>query len=251
MKTHFFHFLEAVVALLVGVSLAQAGNPFAFGHVLHVPYVGVHHGHHLDYHDIHFGHHHGHFRYGYGYAYGAFGYPGDFLRGAGEFNQLTSQAAVNLQEARGRSIENDLKATETFFARREANEAFRRAHTSPPLSQEQLAGIAQRMAPDRLTSSQLEPALATIRWPSALQGDEFAELRVKLEELFRQRKAVGAGSNSSVCTAVQEAASDMRQQLQGQVREMSPMDFIAAKKFVDSLAYEARFAPEADGLAAN
>src|SRR5690242_11792328 len=46
---------------------------------------------------------------------------GDVVRSQGEYNLNTSQAAINLTQARSQEIDNRMQATQTYFAMRNLN----------------------------------------------------------------------------------------------------------------------------------
>ena len=84
-----------------------------------------------------------------------------------------------------------------------------------------------------------------------LLDEEFADCRIRLDGLFAQRNAAIGGSGSNVFRQVQTAAVQMGQQLRSKVRELTPVEYVAARKFVEKLAYEARFPARIEGVASN
>ncbi len=54
----------------------------------------------------------------------------------------------------------------------------------------------------------------------------------------------------NVAGQVQAVTAQMHEQLQSKIRQMSPADYVAARKFLTSLAYEVRF-PAVDGRVAS
>ena len=61
----------------------------------------------------------------------------DVVRSRGMANLMNSEAAINLQEADKKYLENRLTATQTYFEMRRYNQEARRAERSTPLSSEQ------------------------------------------------------------------------------------------------------------------
>jgi hypothetical protein len=98
---------------------------------------------------------------------------------------------------------------------------------------------------------QLEPLTGRIHWPDALQGDEFALNRRQLDRLFAGRTVHNAGVGGSLDSGVAAITSEMREKLKAQINTLTASEYLAGKKFIDSLGYEARFAPGVEGLAAN
>ena len=81
--------------------------------------------------------------------------------------------------------------------------------------------------------------VGSISWPPLLQTDRYAESRSQLDKLFAKRTEQGVLSYEDQ-QQIAEATKAMLESLRGQVREVPQMDYIAAKRFVESLAYEAR-----------
>jgi hypothetical protein len=111
--------------------------------------------------------------------------------------------------------------------------------------------MAKMMAPKRLNGSQLEPLTGRINWPDALKGDEFAIARRQLDRLFAGRTVHTAGVGTALDSNVAAVTGEMREKLKAQINHMPANEYLAGKKFLDSLGYEARFAPGVEGLAAN
>jgi hypothetical protein len=192
-------------------------------------------------------------QYGGNYAIGTAA--GSYLNGLanltsaeGYYNYLSSLGLINLEEARARSLENDLRGTEVYFDMRRINRAAVAAETRPRLTEEQVRQMAKAQAPKRLTARQMEPVLKTLAWPAALRGDELAAQREHLQTLFAARNAAD-GVGSANYHEVVNATAEMREFLKGQINELNTSEYIAARKFLDSLAYEAKFAPGIEGVA--
>ncbi|MEX2118703.1 MAG: hypothetical protein WD847_03760 [Pirellulales bacterium] len=225
-----------------------------------------HHGHHGDH--GHHGHgHHGHHGYAYGgkLHYGHAGYPivyggyhGAYLRGwadvyrsRGLYNLYTSEAAVNFEEARSRRIDNHQKKVETYFALRDLNASYRASQRRPAATPEMVSQWNDSRRPQRLAPEQLEPSLGGIQWPHALTDEAFAASRAALEELYAGRTPSNSGLGSPSASEIKKAARRLQTELNANVKTLSTDEFIQAKKFIDSLAYEARFPVVTEGLASN
>jgi len=170
-----------------------------------------------------------------GYARGM----GDVMRSAGMYNLATSEAAINMTEAQRREIENRQQWTDAYFAMRQANRNYRATERAPRPGMEQLVRYAQADQPQRLSPSELDNVSGQIRWPRLLRADEFADSRGELEELFRQWANVGATSTEQL-RAVRQQTDAMLAELQAQVRTAPPSDYLVAKRFIQSLAYQAQ-----------
>jgi hypothetical protein len=163
------------------------------------------------------------------------------IRAEGEYNLNTSAAAINLEEAQKRDIENRKLWTNTYFEMRRINESYTHPKR-PPRPAETWARLAQNAAPDRLPNHVLDPVNGQIIWPSALQGDEFAPERGVLEQMFAHRAmshgAIGIQGHATVRKAVDAALA----KLKAQIRQIDTRNYLEARNFLNSLGYEANFA---------
>jgi hypothetical protein len=157
----------------------------------------------------------------------------------GQYNRLTAAARVTHAEAVRREIENREMAAETYFAMRQANREARAAERGPSPTSADLARWAEQAKPDRLSPSQLTPNTGEVSWPALLQADEFAAFRAELEETFAERAANGRIAAEERDQA-QQTTKAMLEGLKKLVREVHPNDYIEARRFLKSLAYEAQ-----------
>jgi len=160
-------------------------------------------------------------------------------RARGEYNLLTSQAAINAEHARNLALDNSKKNAETFFAMRKINQESRAAERGPRPTKEDLVRLAKTAAPDRLANDQLNAATGQIAWPSALQGEQFASYRAEIERVFAER-AAGGGMGAQQRDNLEQATGTMLVLLKNDIRQLAPMEYTNARRFVQSLAYEAR-----------
>jgi hypothetical protein len=184
---------------------------------------------------------------GYGYGYHSSTYEEGVLRGwgalaraRGEANYWNSVAAVNRQEALARYIQNREQATETYFRMRQINQAARQAERPQRLSPEQYVMLAKKQAPDNLSEVQYDRTLGRLSWPAVFQTEEFAAEREELNRAFLVRSPSDTGAGSAFHSHVRQLTSAMHDRLTAKIHQLSPAEFIAAKKFVDGLGYEAQ-----------
>jgi hypothetical protein len=193
-----------------------------------------------------------------GWGYGGGTVQGSVLRGAadlvraeGDNAYMNSLANINNQIAIKKNIENREQWVETYFQMRRTNDAYRASQRPAPTSLGQAQQMARMMTPQRLNSYQLEPTTGKLHWPASFQGAEFAAARQQLERLFAARSAQNAGAGGTLDSSVNAITNQMRDALKSQINSMPTNEYLAAKKFIDGLGYEARFAPGVEGLAAN
>lgn len=164
----------------------------------------------------------------------------EVVRARGEAAESTSRAALNLAEAQSKYIENSLQWTQTYWERKRLGEAQLAAdYAKKRETRDKWLAQRQSGAPDRLSPGQLDPASGQITWPLVLQTDVFALERAKLEELFQVRAQTSI--TPELVEQITAAAGKMQDQLNAQIRSLAPNDYIAGRRFLESLAYEARF----------
>lgn len=189
-------------------------------------------------------------RYGYGgYGYGGYGWGGgtpagnymqgmsQVIRSQGQYNEQTSRAMINYEDARTKYIDNQKKWTETYFAMRELNDSKQaekreRNRHSP----ETLTLAARSSAPGPLSSEVLDPLTGKLHWPDVLQAPEYAGPRTRIEQLFEVRASTGVNNGHETFLATQQ----MIEILKSNIQTLPANSYIAARKFLDSLAYSAR-----------
>lgn len=173
----------------------------------------------------------------------------ELRRGTGDYNLATSQARLIAQEAAAKALENRQTAIANYFAARKINQDARAAERAARLTPAQQAELARQLGPSRLTAAEYVPAIGILRWPAALQGEEFAHERALVNGIFATRAADDTGIGSKFHQDVKQASDRLAAKLKQQMNELSPMEYIAARKFVTGLVQEAQFSPLAAGLA--
>ncbi|NLX99565.1 MAG: hypothetical protein GXY83_25805 [Rhodopirellula sp.] len=163
----------------------------------------------------------------------------DLVRAQGAENLLSSEAAINMTEARRRQIENFEKATETYFAMRRQNQAYRAAERGSRPTYEDLVRYAEAGKPERLSPSEMDTVTGDITWPIILRSDHFEEYREVLGQLFASRAATGALSSEGYLT-VDKVTDAMKAELQRKIDDIPPQDYLRARKFIESLAFEVK-----------
>ncbi len=153
------------------------------------------------------------------------------------FNQRKETAARQYQ----RKLQMKAQRAEHYFEVRRMNESYRAERRRPGLTPEQLIDLNESRRPRRLTAEQWQPSLGLIRWPAPLRGAEHAAARARLEQLFAERTPEDGGIGGAGYGEVRRLTRRMRHELVGRVRELSVEEFTVARKFIESLAYEARF----------
>jgi hypothetical protein len=161
----------------------------------------------------------------------------DIVRSRDMANLLNSEAAKNYEDVRREYLENRMRATQTYFEMRRYNQEARRAERSTPLSMEQYVRIARDQAPDRLTTTQLDPLTGALNWPLPLRKPEYEDYRQRIERLFADRAA-----GFVVYGEINDVVAEFQAQVKADIETFPPNDYIDATKFLGSLRYESTLA---------
>jgi hypothetical protein len=152
-----------------------------------------------------------------------------------------SMAATYWETARTMANDNWNREVRTKWQIRDDYKA-RVAAEHPAISPTQQREITKLRDPKRLSAADLA-ANGAIRWPAALAGEEFAELRTRLEGLFAERAREFATSNGELAREVDALAGEMTKLLESTDSDIAVMDRVSAKNFLGGLRVEARINP--------
>ena len=173
----------------------------------------------------------------------------EWITAVAKANETNAKTLEILQKVRSAALDNNLKVAKTFYEKRTLHEGYQGLHTRKRPTQEDVIRYSKTSVPQRPASFELEPARGRIYWPAVLLEEEFSDYRIQLDSLFAQRKAALDTSGSNVSGQVQTAAMQMREQLRSKIQQMSSSEYLAARGFLESLAYEARFPGRIEGVA--
>lgn len=164
---------------------------------------------------------------------------GDLYRGLGEYNLYTSDAYINYEEARSRWMDNKLKYPMVYWEMKRIAREHRVAEAADRIATRD-RWLKSRVpdVPARLTSAQLNPYDGKITWPRELMGAEFAVWRERLENLF----SVPANERDTLHQyEVKESVDVMRDILKEEMLAMPSNQYLATRKFLESLSWERQF----------
>jgi hypothetical protein len=157
----------------------------------------------------------------------------------GRYNRDTAEANVLNEEAKSRALDNWRKAIDTYFNGREANRKYRDAEEGPRITLDTIVRLAKGAVPDRLSPGEWNVVTGEIAWPLLLQNNRFADVRGELDGLFALQ-ARNRTLTADEYEQVEKATETMLKRLRETVDSAKPMDYAAALRFLESLAYEAR-----------
>lgn len=187
------------------------------------------------------------------YPYGRYGYRftsnpiegarygmAEVIRARGQAYEARARGMINYEEARSKYLDNRKKWTETYWELKRMGEAERRKEFEETRARQEAYLAAKGSSyPPRLSPSELDPTTGKIYWPEPLTADIYAELREELEELFVLRAYTG--SSRRYGAEIHEKARAMQGLLKEQIRSMPTGEYIAARNFLESLAFEGRY----------
>jgi hypothetical protein len=164
---------------------------------------------------------------------------GDVIRSVGRANLDNSAAAVNFEEAQRRQIENFKFGTQAYFEMREYNRTRRAIEENRYRgTAEDLSRYARAAIPRLLNNRELDHTTGTIRWPILLMLRQFDDERAVLEKVFADRAYHGViGAQDFL--VVKQTANDMLASLKEEVYFFPAQQYMDARRFLESLSYEA------------
>jgi hypothetical protein len=162
-------------------------------------------------------------------------------KAAGDVAASNVKTLENLESARSRAIENSVKATATFYEKRKLAEAYQGLSAGQRPTREDLV----RYSKTGLSAVHLD-AQGNIQWPELFLRAEFAEYRPQVDYVFSQRNAQPSDVGSDINRSARLALGQMRRRLRPLMSELSPPEYAAARRFLDSLTLELQFGPRAE-----
>lgn len=163
------------------------------------------------------------------------------LSALGEYNYNSAAAAKQGEDAKAMAMETENRALREWYARKQLNADYVAAKYAR--NQGLLQRVAELKRPDRLTLGQYFRRGGQLIWPSTLKDPIFDEERVALDQLFAQRGAFDAGTDSDFYRATAKLAKQMHEKLVESIDQFSPAESISARKFLRSLEFEAKILP--------
>lgn len=181
---------------------------------------------------------------GYGLGYGGFQQDtpwssetkamGHLVRAQGQYEESQAKAAVDLELARRRYIENQQKVMATRQEMRRSAMSLtaqqQEANRTARMRQEEFAAAHQ---PQPLSSKQVNPQTGRIAWPEILQAPVFTESRAVVDDLFEKR--VRYGSTDEMNAQIKAQIGTLKETLRQQITAIPLAQYTDARKFLDRL----------------
>ena len=169
------------------------------------------------------------------------------IKAIGDAIASNVKALESLQSARGRRVENWVKATSNFYEKRKLYEAYQGLSAVERAKRDDLVRFSKTALGDRPGAARLD-ANGNVQWPELLLADEFAEPRSQIDYVFAQRNAQPTDAGSDLGQTARTALAQMRRHLRAQMQELSPPEYAAARRFLDSLALELSVGPRPETI---
>ena len=174
----------------------------------------------------------------------------ELARGQGDYNYLTAEAIKALEQAKSLNVDTRMKGLENYWEAKRINYEMTLGKIKR-FTAEQMAAIARKEAPERLAAHQYEPFNGRLSWPAGLMAEDFEAHRMAVNKMFANRTTHDVGPETEFHATVREVTDEMEVMLQARIDHMPPMEYTAAKKFLNGLEREAELVPgtAATGLA--
>jgi len=148
------------------------------------------------------------------------------------------KALESLENARGRAIENSVKSAATFYEKRKLYEAYQGLTAGQRASREDLA----RFGKADHSTAQVD-AQGNVQWPELFLREEFRDFRTQVNYVFSQRNTQPVDAGSDLERSARVAVGQMRRQLRLMMSELTPPEYSASRRFLDSLLLELQLGP--------
>jgi hypothetical protein len=146
----------------------------------------------------------------------------------GESRLANSAAAVNLQQARRMAVENREEAIRSYYRAKQINAEYRKSNLRPA-SRRSETTTASHSGTRSAPVIEVLDAIGTVAWPEALQRPCFARHRLGIERIVQGTTGESQEELTLLC-------SDLKAELKQRIREFSPSEYIAAKRFTEAIA---------------
>ncbi len=154
------------------------------------------------------------------------------IRSSGQAAKSYSEARINNESAYSMSLDNAYKRVQTNWSiRRYASAQMADVYAYQHKRDKWLA--SQRdFKPETLPPSQFDKNTGSLEWPDVLQAPVYADKRAQIENELELQATTGSTSNS---TRIRNLAREMQSELKDHIRDSTPNEYLAGRKFLDRL----------------
>jgi hypothetical protein len=126
------------------------------------------------------------------------------------------------------------------------NQELRSQSRGPRATQDDLSRYARQGLPQPLSRREFDPAFGVVNWPGPLRLPAFEEERVTMDRLLSDYCMGVAGHSEAEDLARQilRSIDELQGKLKQQINDLSPMEYLYAKKFLERLRFELQRQPD-------
>lgn len=163
---------------------------------------------------------------------------GDLLRAYGQGSYWNALAMKEAEAAYRQDLDNRRRALETYCELARLNQEARTRERGPRPTREDAIRYAIEGLPQPLPTSLFDATFGVLHWPNVLLHPEFAAERTAIDRLLPDfcLRPLAAGSGTGV--QITGFVVALEGKLRRDIKSLSPMDYLTAKKFLESLQYE-------------
>ncbi len=157
----------------------------------------------------------------------------DIIRSRGQAAENVSQANINNQDAYSKYLDNQAKWTNTYWERKRKNQAeYAKNRAAFDARLKKRLEYNRNRKPEVLPPSQFDTQSGELQWPEALEDPIYAEYRKQIDDELQLQADTGTRSNTK---RIRDAARQMQDVLKTHIRDMTPNEYLASRKFLDRL----------------
>ena len=171
----------------------------------------------------------------------------DALRARGDAQRSASEAAINVQTARGKAIKNRVDSANAVVAIRKARfdaDRLKREYAAEVREERKARLTALRSRPKRIPKTlspyELDHYSGKIAWPVTLRDQQFSQVRKAVEKELTLHVRQTGSNEARLLTSI----STLRKSVGKQARTIGYREFAAASKFLDRLRNHIRYSDQ-------
>lgn len=149
-----------------------------------------------------------------------------------------SSPLVDAQTAKSMGYDNQIKAVNTYFQKRQLNRMYRNAEKR--YTARQVVEWSKKHQPERLSAAQFNRSTLRLNWPVVLRADRYQSSREEIDRLIPLHVRAGGGVNTNQYATLSQKLKDMKSVLKTQTKEVPIEQYISAKEFVETVAWDIR-----------
>jgi hypothetical protein len=151
------------------------------------------------------------------------------LKAIADYKVKMMEMAQQAEEIKSARMDNELKRTDTFYAKRQKYEAYRKSRT-----------IKRRIPPSQARNVSYQSSTTYVNWPRTFDDSQYQLLRSRLDQLFKDRSFQNSGLGSRNYSQIKITVEHLEALLKNNIKGMKPVEYLAAKNFLKMVDKEAQ-----------